>query len=617
MVEPSASQATILPVRAADPAGSVPPTPSAAAKPTPSGAATAGAGDVNVRKAWTAWSHVWRANRGHLVSMLIAGLLVNIVGLTLPLFTTIIYDRIVGNGAFASLWALAIGMGIGALLDLALRQARAHVVEHVGARWDRALDERVYLGMLRAPLATPPELGPVLARYRDVLASRDFLSSAYLIPAADLPFVALYLGVIWLLGGPLVSVALGFGLLLMALSLLSYRAARRWQRRMVRRANEKVSLLAESIAALETLRRPRSAMRAIGRFVGLSDAAAADSARVRVWHALPLSAGPALSTLATVGTLVTGVYLVEAQMMTTGALVGCSMLVSRCVALFGSVAMLANRYGEFTRAVEELGDSLDLSEARAGRDLRRQKRARLSAPEFSLSRVGFKRQGSDRAVLDDVSLQIPPKQFVALLGRSGAGKSTMLRLLAGRLSPTAGTLVAGGVPIDAQRAPWLAGCVGYKAQDPQFLGMTVGDLLADSGEHATPAQRLAVLRRVGLERALATGELSLATRVGPFGGGVSGGQRQMLALACALLQGDDVLLLDEPTLGLDSTALGLVVSLLAELKGTRTIVIATHATEIIDLADRLIVVGDGRVLADGPRDKLIVPNRPAAVPRAV
>jgi ABC-type bacteriocin/lantibiotic exporter with double-glycine peptidase domain len=147
--------------------------------------------------------------------------------------------------------------------------------------------------------------------------------------------------------------------------------------------------------------------------------------------------------------------------------------------------------------------------------------------------------------------------------------------------------------------------------------MTVGDLLADSGEHATPAQRLAVLRRVGLERALATGELSLATRVGPFGGGVSGGQRQMLALACALLQGDDVLLLDEPTLGLDSTALGLVVSLLAELKGTRTIVIATHATEIIDLADRLIVVGDGRVLADGPRDKLIVPNRPAAVPRAV
>jgi len=566
-------------------------------------------------RAWRNWADLWRANREHLRWLLLAGLLINVLGLVIPLFTIIVYDRVVGNAAYATLWALAIGLAIGVALEMLLRQARVLAVEHVGARWDRHLDLHVFQGVLRTSLAQPPQVGAVLSRYRDVLAARDFLSSAYLLPVADLPFILLFLAAIALLGGPIVLVALGFGLALLALSFTAYVAARRYHLRQIRDNNAKVTLLAESLAAMETLRRPRSGLNAAGRFAALAESSAADAAQARLRQALTQSLAPGINALATAATLVTGVYLIEAQAMTTGALIGCSMLVSRCVMLFGSAAALANRHEDFSRAMTELGALLHLPEERLSRKLPKVKRVRLSAPEFVLSRAGFRRAQADRSVLEEVSLTIPPLQMVALVGRAGAGKSTLLRLLAGRIAVTSGSLVAGGVPVTEERLAWLAGCVGYKAQEPQFLSMTVGELLADSGERATPAQRLQALREAGLAPALAAGELTLATPLGPFGAGVSGGQRQMLGLACALLQGEDVLLLDEPTLGLDSAALQQVLELLRRLKGQRTIVMATHAPELINLADRLILVGDGKVLADGPREKLLVVPSPGPAAR--
>jgi ABC-type bacteriocin/lantibiotic exporter with double-glycine peptidase domain len=565
----------------------------------------------NLRVALAALLRVIRANRRHVHVLLTGGFVLNLLGLLVPMFSMIVYDRIIGNDAYASLAALAIGMVLAGLLELVLRQARVQIVEHVGARWDRALDERVVLGLLNASLLTPPELGPVLSRYRDVLATRDFLSAAYVLPVTDLPFVLVYLLAIYGIGGPIVLVAATLGIALLVVSLLSYRLGRARHMRALGRTNEKISLLAEIVVALETLRRRRSAQRAAGRFLALSDAVVADAAQARVWMAFPGSATPVLAIYTTVATLALGVYLVDIQAITTGALIACSMLCGRCVMLFGSVAALWNRFEDFTRAMAELGATLDLAEEPAGRAARKAPRPRLPAPSFVLVQMGFSRPNAAHAVFQDVSLEIAPGECVALLGRAGSGKSTLLRVLAGRLSPTSGALVVGGVPVASQRAGWLADCVGYKAQDPQFLTVSIDDLLRDAAPHLPARQRLDMLRAVGLGRALDAGEISLATRVGAFGVGVSGGQRQMLALACAFLQGEDVLLLDEPTLGLDAEAQRQVLGLLAALKGRRTMIIATHAPEIIALCERVILVGEGRILADGPRAKLVASPIPA------
>jgi len=569
----------------------------------------------NLRAAMAALGRVLRANRRHVPVIMLGGLMVNLIGLLVPMFSMIVYDRIIGNDAFASLAALAIGMVLAGVLEFVLRQARVHIVEHVGARWDRALDERIVLGLLNAPLLAPPEIGQVMSRYRDVMATRDFLSATYLLPATDLPFVLVYLLAIYAIGGPLVLVAGGFGAMLLGVSLLGHAMGRRRHLRAIARTNAKVSLLAEIVFALEALRRRRSAQRAAARFLALSDAVVADTARARVWMGVPGSAAPVLSVYTTVATLAVGVHLVDIQAITTGGLIAGSMLCGRSVMLFGSVAALWNRFEDFTRALAELGTTLDLAEAPPRRMARKALRARLPVASFALAQVAFQRPNAPNAVFADVSLEIAPGECVALLGRAGSGKSTLLRLLSGRLSPTAGTLLAGGVKIDARSIGWLADCVGYKAQDPQFLGLTIDDLLHDAAPHRSATERLDMLRAVGLDRALDAGEISLATRVGAFGIGVSGGQRQMLALACAFLQGEDVLLLDEPTLGLDAEAQRQVLGLLAALKGRRTLVIATHAPEIIALSERVILVGEGRILADGPRAQLVASPLPPA-PRA-
>lgn len=557
-------------------------------------------------QAWLAWRNLWRANRRHLLSLFLAGLTINVLGLTVPVFTSIVYDKIIGNGALASLWALAIGMTIGVVLDFVLRQARVLIVEHVGARWDRALDARIFAGLLRTSLASPPEIGPTLARYREVFATRDFLSSAYLLPVADLPFVLLFLLAVWLLGGAMVLVPLVLGVLLLLAAHAGHHAAQRYYMRHIRDGNEKTSLLAESLVALETLRRPRSGARVARRFMALAETSSRDAARARARHALYQSLLPGVSSLSTVATLVVGVYLVEAQQMSLGGLIACSMLVSRCVMLFGSVASLFNRYREFTRAMADMTDLIALADGKHVTRPAGRRGARLAVPELTLSRAGLRRPGADRAVLNDVNLHLDTHEFVALLGRAGSGKSTLLRVLSGRLALTTGSLVAGGVEVDPQGGAWLAACVGYKAQEPQFMKGSIGDVLADAGEEVAPNVRLDTLRAVGLAQALQTGELSLSTPLGNFGQGLSGGQRQMLGLASAVLQGESVMLLDEPTLGLDSAALQQVVQLLAQLKGKRTIVVATHATELIQLADRLVVLDQGKVIADGPREKLLV-----------
>lgn len=559
----------------------------------------------NVQRAWVAWVNVWRANIGHVHQILLAGFVINVLGLTLPLFSSIVYDKIIGNNALASLWALAIGMLIGVVLDFILRQARVYIVELVGARWDKALDERVFAGLLKTSLETPPEVGPVLARYREVMATRDFLSSAYLIPIIDLPFILLFLIVIWLIGGSIVIVPIILGALLLAVSMFGHHVAKRYQTRHIRDANHKISLLAEAIATLETLKRPKSGSRVAQRFIGLSETSAHDGAHARIWHSLYQSLISGVSTLSSVGTLVIGVYLVESRSLTTGGLIACSMLVGRCVMLFGSVSTLANRYQEFVRSVGDLSTYVNLAEGKKPLVVKKSK-DELASADFILSNVTFKRKHTERAVLNEINLNIPENQFVAIVGRAGSGKTTLLKMLSGRLSLSAGSLIVGGVEVNDKNMDWLASKVGYKAQDPQFIRSTVGELLADSGEKATPKERLEILNAVGLETAIRVGEISLSTNIGNFGNGVSGGQKQMLALACALLQSNKILLLDEPTLGLDSVALNQVIKLLGNLKNSRTIIVVTHAPEVINLADRLVVVGEGKIMADGPKEKLLV-----------
>lgn len=545
-----------------------------------------------------------RKNQRHVGEMLLASVLVNVFMLALPLFSMLVYDKAIGNQVHDTLWALATGMCLLLALELVMRSARIYLVEHAGARWDAFLDERLVRGVLAAPLSRPLAPADLLNRVREVAATRDVLSAQHLLAAADLPFVLLFAAVVAIVGGPLVWIPLGMGALVLTCGALFQRAGLRRQREATAATRAKLTTLLDVVAARESLHNRPLARLAESTYRQQAQVGARAAAKARWWSQLNLQLMPVLIAATSVAMMVGGVYMVEAQALSVGGLISVNMLGIRLLSSLCSAAPLVGRWSEFTRALDSLGETVDLRAApvvdTAAHD------SALAQEGVRLEDLQFAWGPQSRPVLDGLNLQLRPQQIVALVGASGAGKSTLLRLLAGQLQHTGGRLVFGAhVIADEASRQWMCRQVQHKPQDPCFLGGTLGEVVAAGQAGATDASLVDALRRAGLGPALDRGDLGLNTPVGTNGAGLSGGQRQMVALATAFHADLPVLLLDEPTLGLDRSAQERVLEALPALRQGRCVVIATHAAEVIQRADRVLVLDRGKVVADGPPDRLL------------
>jgi len=560
-----------------------------------------------------------RANRRHLVDLTVASLLVNALVLTLPLFSMLVYDKAVGNELHETLWALSLGMGLLFMLELVLRLSRVLLVEHAGARWDMHLDERLLRGVLAAPASKPFGVGALLSRYRELGATRDVLSAQFLLPLVDVPFALLFAIVLAVIAGPLVLIPIGIGLTLLAASGALQAAAARRSRVASQAAGAKLSWLVDVLLARESVMSVAAARVAECGLREPSATAARAASRARVWQQVSQQLLPIGMSACTVLTLVAGVYRIEAQALSVGGLISTTMLGGRLVSSICLFAPVLLRWQEFMRALRDMAQTVALDAAllpdrEAGGPL-----GAAAGEGVRLAGVGF--AYPDRPpVLADLTVTFRPGELVAVVGSSGAGKSTLLRLLAGHLPPTAGQFALGGrVVSDDLTRRWLASAVAYKPQEPGFLAGRLLDVVAPGEGDAREAELLRTLRVAGLGPQLDRGELGLNTELGPNGAGLSGGQRQMLALARVLHQRSDLVLLDEPTLGLDRQAQEGLIAALPGWKDGRCVVVATHSAELIHVCDRVLVLERGRVVADAPPQRLLAPgaiSTRAPVPRA-
>lgn len=550
-----------------------------------------------------------QALRAYWVEVGLASIMINFGQLLLPLFSMLVYDKVVSNGVFETLWALALGMGIFMAMDAGMRTVRAWAVEHVAADIARKVDSGLWHQLWREREGPAGGISVFLAQYRELTGALNFVSSTYLLALADLPFYALYLLVIGLIAWPL---AILVALLTLTYALAGYliqHRAQRLSKAAEHAATERFALVGEVLQGLDVLRTLPAAGRVEQAWISRADAAGeAESARrLAAQHASTLAS--TMSTLSVVSLLVCGTYLIEAGMLSVGGLIACSLLASRAMMTVASLYLVLGKWQDFKSALERMGALMNFDIVQTSSDRRpvisteplQKKSAR---GDIALRRVSKHYLGRP-TVLEDISFNIAAGETVALLGRPGAGKSTLLKMLAGLSRADEGRILIDGYELEAispeDRAYWIA----YKPQEPVLFAGTLEENLLLAGSTPGDERFERALWASGLDEELKHGRLALSMAIANGGSNLSGGQRQKVALARAFAQPHSLLLLDEPSLGLDPEGEKRVAERLREVVGKGSLIMVTHSSAMLNAVERVIGLDAGRIVADGPRQQLV------------
>ncbi len=541
---------------------------------------------------------LWPELRAAWAEVGIACLFINSGQLLVPLFSMLVYDKIAQNGLFETLWALVFGMGLYLATDTGMRLVRNWATERIGVKLTLRGDETLW-SKLVAQVDLPAGGFPrFLSNYRDLTQSRDFVSSSYLLSIADIPFLILYLAVIGIIAWQLMIVAMILVLLYAGAGLLLQARQNNLSKEAERNNTHKLSFMGETLGCLDVVRTTPGSGVFLRRWRDLAEQSTSSDAKKRlaVLHMGMLSS--TTYTVTTVVILTAGVYLIHAQLLSSGKLIACTLLANRAMGLMSSLFAVTGKWQDFKRAAARMENSLEAVVERKCTP------RPVIAGNISVIGLGKHYEGRPPA-LETVSFSIASGERIALLGRPGAGKSTLLQCLGGLCRPDTGQILIDGLALDDiarfDRVQWMA----YKAQDPAVFAGTLEDNLRISG--CTDRNRFAeAIWASGLENEFNSGRMSLGMRLDERGHNLSGGQRQKVALARVFAQPSRILLLDEPTLGLDPESERMLAERLPKLlDSSAVLIVTTHSAIMLQTVQRIIALDGGRVAADGPREKLL------------
>lgn len=537
----------------------------------------------------------------------LAALMANLLAIASSLFALQVYDRVVPNSAFETLWLLASGAVLAIVFEFVLRSLRAHVLEVVGKRLDLQLSTQLFNQVLQLRLqAKPASMGAFSNQVREFESVREFFTSTTAATLSDLPFVFLFIGIVWVIGGPVAWVPLAAVLLILGVGLLTQGVLARLSRQNLREGAIKNGVLLEAIEHLETVKTTQGEGRLLQQWERLTAGMASASVQQRSLSATIGFGAGLVQQLCYVGVVVVGVYQISQGQMTTGALVACSMLASRAVSPMSLVAGMLARWQHVKVAMEGLDALMALPVERPAE--RRFARPAALAGHYRLEQLRAAYGKDGPVALEIPQLEIRAGERVALLGGNGAGKSTLLRLLSGLSSPSDGQVTLDHLALAQIDPAALRQSIGYLPQDTALFYGTLRDNLSPLGAHLSDDEMLEALEGVGLGEFVRAHPLGLDMQLSGSTS-VSGGQRQAIGLARLLLLDPRIVLLDEPTAAFDQESELRVIRYLQTWLEGRTLILSTHKRQLLDLTQRAVVLRQGRVVMDGPLNQTVQGNR--------
>lgn len=560
------------------------------------------------------WS-VIRKNRRIYRDVVVASLFVNLFALAMPLFVMNVYDRVVPNQSTETLWVLAVGVIIVVCADLVVRLLRGWFVELAAGRADNLLSAKIMERVMGMRLENQTASAGVLAgNIQNFESVRAFCGSMVVSALVDLPFFVLFL-VIILVISPLMAVPVACGALALVLFALTV------QRRMRRLAvvagevsSTRTAGLMESIAQLPLLKSFNATGRRQRHWEQATRFLSGCTSRQRLLGTSVSTTAAWIQQTVAVAMIIVGVYLVIRGDLTQGALIAAYLLSSRAMAPVSQVAALLTQYHQASAALESLDEVMATPQERvSGRQY--VAREHLEGA-VELNNVSLSYPGSDRPALTNLSLSIAAGEKVGILGAAGSGKSSLEKVILGHYRPTEGAVFLDGVNQEQLDPAEMRRSIGYLPQDAGLVDGTIYDNVVLGMDDIDPAALNQAARLSGLDRIIGPQADGWSRPVGENGQRLSGGQRQAVALSRAVAARAPMLLLDEPASAMDSMMEQHIGATLKEYCQERTLVLITHRTSLLALVDRLVVLDQGQVIADGPRDQVLASLKKGQLRRA-
>jgi ATP-binding cassette, subfamily C, bacterial LapB len=531
----------------------------------------------------------------------IATVLINLFALASPVFFMNVYDRVVPNRAMETLWVLAVGIGIVFAFDLLIKILRGYFIDVVGRRADLALSSTLFARVMDLRLDQPRQpVGTLANNLREFESLRDFFTSATLASIIDLPFVLVFIvAIVWIGGFWMVLPVLVALPIVIVVGIALQPALRDHIRRSFAATEAKYAAIIETLTAIEHVKHLNAASQLQRRWESLVDFVARESLVARLLSSFALNFTGWVQALTGVAALIMGAYLAADGKLTLGALIACTIITGRAVAPLTQLAGLLTRYHTATSALNALNRIMEAPvEREPGKSF--VSRPRLDG-RIDCRGVTFRYPGQQVDALRESTFSILPGMRVGVIGRMGSGKSTLARLIIGLYHPQAGNVLIDGVDTRQIEPADLRRNVGYMPQNVMLFSGSVRQNLTMGVPQVDDTTLLRAVQLVGLDEHLNRHPQGLDMPVGERGDALSGGQKQAVALARAMLTDPPVLLLDEPTAAMDTATEEQFKSRLARTLEGRTLIVITHRESMLTLVDHLIVMDSGRVVAAGAK----------------
>jgi ATP-binding cassette, subfamily C, bacterial LapB len=534
-----------------------------------------------------------------------AAAMTNFLGLSTSLFIMVVYDRVVPNEAIESLIALTIGVLIALFFDFIIKTLRAQFVDRAGRRADLRMSRLIFDKILNMRIdSRNRQSGALASIVREFDTLREFFTSATLIAVVDLPFIFFFIWVISLIAGPLALVPL----IAVPCVILSGLVIQPFLARLAEGSMEtnmsKQSVLVETLNGIETVQATGSGRLMRKRFEEAADAQSEFGLKNRVLTQFAVNSAASIQQLAQIATIFFGVFLIQDGIISMGAMIAAVILGGRTLSPLSQLASAMSRANSARQAYRSLSEIMNEKKG----NISDQIRARLSRPHFDgnieIKNLTYTFPGSTSPIINNLSLKIPAGQKVAIVGRMGSGKSTLSRLISGLIEPTEGAVMIDGVDLRQIDKSDVRRNIGVMLQDTWLFSGTVKENLQMGYYEYDDAHILNIAKISGVDSFIANRPQGYDMELKEHGEGLSGGQRQSINLARSLLHHPNLLILDEPTSSMDTATEKSVIEGLKSWSNLRSMVIVTHRNTLLDIVDRVLVVDEGKILADTTPEQL-------------